>query len=96
MNAAAARSTMPELRRRRAALSAELADTERALAVVELEVKRQRCECAMAAAAAHAKTFRDGSPRNSAAHQEIARRYAWASHKGRKTGGRFNLREIVE
>jgi hypothetical protein len=65
------------LKRKRSKLIAECKSVELAIAAIEDRQTRRSRERAMTRAVTSSRVFRDGTPRDTPAHHEIARRYAW-------------------
>jgi hypothetical protein len=75
---AALRTELARQDERRQQLSAEI------VAIEARQDARGRAR-AMTTAAARTLSYRDGTPKDSAAHREVARRYAWGAHKTQKS-----------
>jgi hypothetical protein len=76
---------LADLRSARAKVIAEWNSVEAAIAAIEGRQAARARERTMTMAAARGRAYRDGTPRDSAEHREIARRYAWYAYKGGKT-----------
>jgi len=78
-------SAIFDLCRQRSELIEQLSRIEVDLAHADAAQAARARERAMTTAAARARVFRDGTPRDTPAHKEIARRYAWQASKHGKS-----------
>ncbi|HEY7298571.1 MAG TPA: hypothetical protein VH684_11600 [Xanthobacteraceae bacterium] len=86
---AAADDKLSELYRESNQLAAKLKAVQGEITAIEEKKAARRRERAMVAAVASSSVYRDGTPRNSPEHREIARRYAWYAYKSKSLSPRI-------
>jgi hypothetical protein len=77
--------TLTALRDEREKLIAKWAAVDAEIAALERRRVARAREKALSKAAARSRIYRDGTPRNTPAHREVARRYAWQAWRFHKS-----------